>query len=170
MNFIDVSYENGSIVFNDGKKITLPHDIVKAHDEFIAKALVEGNAKLAELNDKRAASSEPSEALDKEIVTLQDALVSYKGAHRLVFGIRPEDIYEATDENVLKYPGEVYATTVSVAELLGHEYYVHTDFGGTDMVSKIPAHHLISIHDDLKLVFNKEKLHIFDPHSTKRIF
>ena len=170
MNFIDVNYEKGSVVFNDGKKITLPADIVKAHDEFFANALVEGNAKLDELNSKRAASEGPNEALDKEIADLQDALASYKGSHRLVFGIRPEDIYEASDENVQKYPGEVYNTKVSVAELLGHEYYVHTDFGGTDMVSKIPAHHLISIHDDLKLVFNKEKLHLFDPRSTKRIY
>ena len=170
MNFIDVNYEKGSVVFNDGKKITLPADIVKAHDEFFANALVEGNAKLDELNSKRAASEAPDEALDKEIADLQDALASYKGSHRLVFGIRPEDIYEASDENVQKYPGEVYNTKVSVAELLGHEYYVHTDFGGTDMVSKIPAHHLISIHDDLKLVFNKEKLHLFDPRSTKRIY
>jgi len=170
MNFIDVNYEKGSVVFNDGKKITLPADIVKAHDEFFANALVEGNAKLDELNSKRAASEAPDEALDKEIADLQDALASYKGSHRLVFGIRPEDIYEASDENVQKYPGEVYSTKVSVSELLGHEYYVHTDFGGTDMVSKIPAHHLISIHDDLKLVFNKEKLHLFDPRSTKRIY
>ena len=170
MNFIDVNYEKGSVVFNDGKKITLPADIVKAHDEFFANALVEGNAKLDELNSKRAASEGPNEALDKEIADLQDALASYKGSHRLVFGIRPEDIYEASDENVQKYPGEVYSTKVSVSELLGHEYYVHTDFGGTDMVSKIPAHHLISIHDDLKLVFNKEKLHLFDPRSTKRIY
>ena len=170
MNFIDVNYEKGSVVFNDGKKITLPADIVKAHDEFFANALVEGNAKLDELNSKRAASEAPDEALDKEIADLQDALASYKGSHRLVFGIRPEDIYEASDENVQKYPGEVYNTKVSVAELLGHEYYVHTGFGGTDMVSKIPAHHLISIHDDLKLVFNKEKLHLFDPRSTKRIY
>ena len=170
MNFIDVNYEKGSVVFNDGKKITLPADIVKAHDEFFANALVEGNAKLDELNSKRAASEGPNEALDKEIADLQDALASYKGSHRLVFGIRPEDIYEASDENVQKYPGEVYNTKVSVSELLGHEYYVHTDFGGTDMVSKIPAHHLISIHDDLKLVFNKEKLHLFDPRSTKRIY
>ncbi len=170
MNFIDVNYEKGSVVFNDGKKITLPADIVKAHDEFFANALVEGNAKLDELNSKRAASEGPNEALDKEIADLQDALASYKGSHRLVFGIRPEDIYEASDENVQKYPGEVYNTKVSVAELLGHEYYVHTDFGGTDMVSKIPSHHLISIHDDLKLVFNKEKLHLFDPRSTKRIY
>ncbi len=170
MNFIDVNYEKGSVVFNDGKKITFPADIVKAHDEFFANALVEGNAKLDELNGKRAASEGPNEALDKEIADLQDALASYKGSHRLVFGIRPEDIYEASDENVQKYPGEVYNTKVSVAELLGHEYYVHTDFGGTDMVSKIPSHHLISIHDDLKLVFNKEKLHLFDPRSTKRIY
>lgn len=170
MNFIDVTYEKGFVVFNDGKKISLLPEIVKAHDDFFAKALVEGNAKLAELNEKRTASAEPNEALDKEIASLQEALASYKGSHHLLFGIRPKDIYEATDENVAKYPGEVYGTKVSVSELLGHEYYVHTDFGGADLVSKIPAHHLISIHDDLKLVFNKEKLHLFDPRSTKRIF
>jgi len=59
---------------------------------------------------------------------------------------------------------------VDVAELLGHEYYVHTDFAGSDIVAKIPSVRPISIHDNLQLVFDVSKLHIFDVKSTKRIF
>ena len=170
MNFIDVKYEKGNVTFEDGKVITLPKEIVKAHDEFFQKALAEINLELEKFEQREAATEQEVKERNEKLATLKENAASCKEPHKLVFGIRPEDIYEATEENVLKYPGEVYSTKVSVAELLGHEYYVHTEFGGTDMVSKIPSHHPINIHDDLKLVFNKEKLHLFDPISTKRIY
>jgi ABC-type sugar transport system ATPase subunit len=38
---------------------------------------------------------------------------------------------------------------VAVAELLGHEYYVHSDFAGIDLVAKIPLTHEIKIGDPI---------------------
>lgn len=170
MNFINVNYEKGMIVFEDGKKIKLAADVVKAHDAFYANATKEANLVLDELLAEKAALKEENKTLEEKISVQRDLLTSFKEPHKVVFGLRPEDIYEATPENVDKHPGEVYGIKVSVAELLGHEYYVHADFAGSDLVAKIPSNRPIAIHDDLKLVFDVRKAHLFDIKTTKRIY
>ena len=87
----------------------------------------------------------------------------------VIFGIRPEDIYQAnrilTDEEV----SQEFKLKVSVAELLGHEYYVHTDFEGNEIVSKIHAKTLVNTGDELNLVFDLSKIHLFDTITEKLI-
>ncbi len=87
----------------------------------------------------------------------------------VIFGIRPEDIYQAdrilTDERV----SQEFTLKVTVAELLGHEYYVHTDFEGGEFVSKIHAKTLVHAGDELKLVFDISKIHLFDSITEKLI-
>lgn len=170
MNFINVNYEKGTIVFEDGKKIKLSDEIKKAHDAFYDVATKEANLVLDELLNTKSTLKEENKSLDDQINAQRDLLASFKQPHQVVFGIRPEDIFEATPENVEKHPGEIYNIKVSVAELLGHEYYVHTDFAGNDLVAKIPSNRPIGIHDELSLVFDNKKLHLFDVASTKRIF
>ena len=82
----------------------------------------------------------------------------------VILGIRPEDITP-----VEKGKDNVYDITVNVAELLGHEYYVHSDFGGADLIAKFPAAQPIQIGDQLKIGFKVEKVHFFDPESTNAI-
>ena len=87
----------------------------------------------------------------------------------VIFGIRPEDIYQVnrilTDEEV----SQEFKLKVSVAELLGHEYYVHTDFEGNEIVSKIHAKTLVNAGDELNLVFDLSKIHLFDTITEKLI-
>ena len=87
----------------------------------------------------------------------------------LVFGIRPEDIYQSnrilTDEQI----SDVFDLEVSVAELLGHEYYVHTKFEGSEITSKIHAKTLVHNGDVLSLVFDLSKVHLFDSITEKLI-
>ena len=77
----------------------------------------------------------------------------------VILGIRPENIVpvEANEEG--------YDITVGVAELLGNEYYVHVDFGGADVIAKFPATKIISIHDQVRIGFKSEKVHLFDPET-----
>ena len=88
--------------------------------------------------------------------------------HDVIYGIRPEDIHEVGLGD--KGLGDPYTIKVAVAELLGHEYYVHSDFNGIDLVAKIPLTHEIKIGDSLQIAFTLEKAHIFDPISEKRIY
>ncbi|MDD4154613.1 MAG: sn-glycerol-3-phosphate ABC transporter ATP-binding protein UgpC [Bacilli bacterium] len=169
MNFIEVTYEKGVITFEDGKKIKLSGDVVKAHDAFYADAINQVNAKLDEFA-YRSDSVEENATREAKKAEQLELLQSFKEPHKLMFGLRPEDIYEATPENKEKHPGEVYQIKVTVAELLGHEYHVHADFAGQDLVAKIASNRPIGIHDDLELVFNVDKIHLFDLKTTKRIY
>ena len=118
---------------------------------------------------------EEVEKIQKEIATKTEDLAFFKqallGEHEIDFGMRPEDILDADDEEVsAKKIAEPFEVTVSVAELLGHEYYVHSDFGGIDMVAKIPLSHEIKGGDVMHLGFVLSKSHIFDSRTEKRIF
>jgi ABC-type sugar transport system ATPase subunit len=139
MNLMKATYEKGIITLSDGKKITCTPDVAKVHDEFY-KAEVEAlKAKIAEMDkdpnvkaeDKAKAPSSISRKLPKPLL---------RAPIRSCYGIRPEDIHEG------KGAGS-YDLKVAVAELLGHEYYVHSDFAGIDLVAKIPLTHEIKIGD-----------------------
>ena len=82
-----------------------------------------------------------------------------------IFGIRPENIKEYDDED--KVEGPTFEIEVKVAELLGNEYYIHTDFGGAELVAKIPTSKEIKAHSKMKVVFNLKKVHFFDCKTEK---
>ena len=86
---------------------------------------------------------------------------------KVIFGIRPEDIKEVDGET--KVTGPEFDIDVNVAELLGNEYYVHADFGGTELVSKIPASRVIKTGDKIRVFFDLKKIHFFDPETEKSI-
>ncbi len=89
--------------------------------------------------------------------------------YNVVFGIRPEDIYEVgkvfTDGNL----SDPIDGLVSVPELLGHEYFIHIDFDKKDLVAKIAAKRLINANENIKVVLDLSRAHIFDSVSTKII-
>jgi multiple sugar transport system ATP-binding protein len=101
----------------------------------------------------------------KEISIPADLVKGYEIPENAILGIRPEDIHPSE-----KASDNTYDITVNVAELLGHEYYIHTDFGGADLISKFPAKKAISVRDELKVSFDVKKVHFFDPETEKAIF
>ena len=57
----------------------------------------------------------------------------------LKFGIRPEDIITGDDLIKFKDLSDEYIGTVTIAEFLGHEYFIHFDFEGNYITAKIPV-------------------------------
>ena len=103
-----------------------------------------------------------------EKVVLPKTLIKGKSIpSKVIFGIRPEDIKEVDGET--KVTGPEFDIDVNVAELLGNEYYVHADFGGTELVSKIPANRVIKTGEKIKVFFDLKKIHFFDPETEKSI-
>ena len=105
---------------------------------------------------------------------LEDAIIKYQefiknNKFDVVFGIRPEDIYEENKAFTDGKLSEVIDGKVNVAELLGHEYFVHVDFDNEDLVAKIAAKRIINQEENIKLVLDLSKAHIFDAVSTKII-
>lgn len=89
---------------------------------------------------------------------------STKEKHNLIFGIRPEDVHRVTNQQE-----ETFKLKVSVAELLGAEYFVHLDFIKDEIVAKIDTNEVISSKQTIEICFDKKKYHLFDPITTKRI-
>ena len=170
MNIIAAKYNAGVVKFSNGIEIKLPEKFVAAHDEFYKKAVEDGKARIGELEAKLGASRgkdpEVEADLEKAKAKLAADELALKEEHDICYGIRPEDIHDAAE-----FKSDVtYEIDVAVAELLGHEYYIHSNFGGIDMVAKIPLTHEIRIGDKMKVAFNFEKAHIFDPRSENRIY
>jgi len=160
MNLIKATYEKGDIKLNDGKKIPVPADVQKAHDDFYNNEIALAKDKLSKLLADPNSKPEAKLKLQASIDFFGKAL---QGPHPVVYGIRPEDIHEGK-------AADSYDLKVAVAELLGHEYYIHSDFAGIDLVAKIPLNHEIKIGDIVPVTFEESKAHIFDPETEKRIF
>jgi multiple sugar transport system ATP-binding protein len=101
----------------------------------------------------------------KEVVFDQNAKDNRK--HDVAFGIRPENIHLEPDTNQKAEDG--FDLTVTVAELLGHDYYVHADFGGIDLVFKVPVIKPIKMGDKIRVYFHTKSAHLFDPICEERI-
>ena len=99
------------------------------------------------------------ETLEKQIKILD------KEEKQLILGIRPEHFVLAN-----KKTSETLTLKVSVAELLGSEYYVHLPFLDGEIVAKLPVKEEIKENNVVKLDFDKERIHIFDPISTKKLY
>lgn len=155
---------------------SLEESLEKAKNEPVEEGKEEAHeARLAALAEKIADLQEPDAELASKIALLKKSLEDLEAAvktntHAVIYGIRPEDIHEGDEAHVEKYKSEPMEIAVSVAELLGHEYYVHTDLCGTDVIAKIPLTHEIKSGDRLKVLFDLPKAHIFDPETEKRIY
>jgi len=86
----------------------------------------------------------------------------------IVFGIRPEDIH---DELIAleTHKDSLGDLDVDVAELLGSETNIHISVGKTNIIAKVNARSDIHIGDKIKLAFNMNKCHFFDPENELRI-
>jgi len=99
----------------------------------------------------------------------KELMKGYEGKE-VVLGIRPEDIHMADGEHGKLYPQAIFGSEVDVAELLGHEFIIHTAVGGNQIVAKVPAVNDIRIHDKIQMVFNLKKTHFFDKETKKIIY
>ena len=82
----------------------------------------------------------------------------------VIIGIRPEDVHQSD-----KVENGSFDVEVKVAELLGHEYYIHADFGGDDLVAKFSAEKQIALHQHVVMRFDAKKILFFDPETEERI-
>ena len=103
----------------------------------------------------------------KVIDAMAPKLASYAG-QEIVFGIRPEDIYdklfvsEASGENIVRVICEVI-------EPMGSEAYLHVNTGSNSLVAKVGGHNKPIINQDMDLVFDMSKVHFFDKNTEKTI-
>ncbi|MEI3605371.1 sn-glycerol-3-phosphate ABC transporter ATP-binding protein UgpC [Pseudogracilibacillus sp. SE30717A] len=86
----------------------------------------------------------------------------------IILGIRPEDIYDASSDP--NYSNELnLSIRVDVAELMGSETVVYGEVNGQNIVSRIDARTGILAGSTLKLHFDMDNSHYFDPETELRI-
>jgi multiple sugar transport system ATP-binding protein len=84
----------------------------------------------------------------------------------VIFGIRPEDIHnpEFAPSSI---HGESVEAKVDVTELMGNEIYLYLLSGSNQYVARVDPRTRFSIGETVKVLFNMDNMHIFDP-STDR--
>lgn len=106
-----------------------------------------------------------------ETIHLPNSLTDGKTIpHDVIIGLRPENIHPAGGEHDSLYPDANFDIKVALAELLGNEYYLHTNFGGIDMVCKFNSEKAINSGDSVKINLNPGKIHLFNPKNEEAIF
>jgi len=86
----------------------------------------------------------------------------------VVFGIRPEDIY-----NPAFVPNGIHAAPVEakvdVTELMGNEIFLYLLAGNNNIVARVDPRTDFKVGDKTQVSFNMDKCHLFDPETEKAI-
>ena len=186
MNIIDGTFYKDHIDLGDVTSIKVDKEMLEAHDKFYKEEIEKANNRIKEIEEtlrkyeegktnKKGEAVTVDEALlkeevekDPEVIKLREDIKHYeycldsKEGHPILFGIRPEDIIEKTSSVLLKHPSNHMLLNVSIAELLGNEYYAHLDFAGKDVIAKVNAELNVEKGQKLDLVFNLDKYSLFD--------
>jgi multiple sugar transport system ATP-binding protein len=89
----------------------------------------------------------------------------------IVAGVRPEDIFVAGPEKKADC-----CSTVLMSEMLGSEVFMHVNIGPHTVILKLSSSmdedtnfNFIDKNTELNLVFNKEKIHLFDKETERTL-
>ena len=86
----------------------------------------------------------------------------------VVFGLRPEDIYDPKYE-APDIIGEKVTASVEVTELMGNEIFVFLKSGDQDFVARVDPRTSFRMGDKVEITFNMGNMHIFDKETEQAI-
>lgn len=152
MNILSVIYDNGVIKLENGLTINLSSEQVSKHDEFYKNEL----EKLLNKKEKDPCDDK----LDEEIEKIKKIVNGT--SHLIKLGIRPESVFVADNVNI-KNISSPFEIDIKAAELLGQEYYIHALLGSEKLIAKIKATRSYKVDEKISLVFNLDKIYLFDP-------
>ncbi len=102
-------------------------------------------------------------------VQIPDALAGpYKNmdGKSVVFGIRPENIHDP-DFAPPNIHGEKVAAKVDVTELMGNETLLYLVSGKNTYIARVDPRSRKRVGDDIQVIFDMEKFHIFDAETEE---
>ena len=88
---------------------------------------------------------------------------------KLAFGIRPENLLDDRLMTLCKNPSKPLDLKVNIAELLGDQYYLHTQISDVHIIAKSSTDKNIKSGDEIKLFIDLDKIYLFDKESSLRI-
>jgi len=103
----------------------------------------------------------------KLVEEMHKVIEPYEGKE-IIFGVRPEDIYdklfvsEASPENTVRAACEV-------VEPMGSEVYLYLNSGKNMFIARVGAHNRPEVNRDMDLVIDMSKVHFFDRETERTI-
>ena len=97
-----------------------------------------------------------------------DQIASYRDKE-VVFGIRPEDIYDRIFAQDAR-PEYTVTATIEVVAPMGSEIYLYLNAGRNSFVARVNNQDTATANQDVQVVFDMSKAHFFDPVTEKVIF
>ena len=87
---------------------------------------------------------------------------------QVVFGIRPEDIHDE-ESFISAFPNAVIQVEVDFSELMGAETYLYLLADDNKFTARVNPRSTAKFGDTIKVAFDMEKLHLFDPETELSI-
>ena len=90
-------------------------------------------------------------------------------ADTLSVGVRPEDVYVATNVPPDRRLSEPFSLPLEVTEPMGNEVFVYAGLGGDQFVARVEPQALPEPGQSIELVVDMDKLHVFDAKSGRAL-
>jgi len=103
----------------------------------------------------------------KIVEDMYKKLGPYEGKE-IVFGIRPEDIYDKLFTSQAS-PDNTVKAVVEIVEPMGSEVYLYITAGKSSLIARVGGHDKPEVHQDMDLVFDMSKAHFFDKDTEEAI-
>lgn len=99
---------------------------------------------------------------------MQQALEPFAGK-TITMGMRPEDIYDRVYAVNTVSRSHTAVCTVEVVEPMGSEILLYLNTGKNTLVARVEPFSEAKVNQEIELVFNMEKIHLFDKQTQARI-
>jgi len=103
----------------------------------------------------------------KIVENMHEKISMYEGKD-VVFGIRPEDIYDklfVSDSS----PDNTVKAVVEIVEPMGSEVFLYITVGKSSLIAKVGAHDKPEVNQDMDLVFDMSNIHFFNKDTEATI-
>ncbi len=87
----------------------------------------------------------------------------------LTLGVRPEDIYDKVLAGHAIVEGQTALSTVEVVEPMGSEILLYLNTGKNTLVARVEPSTEAKVNQEIELMFNMEKIHLFDKETQERL-
>ncbi|MDD5746238.1 MAG: sn-glycerol-3-phosphate ABC transporter ATP-binding protein UgpC [Candidatus Omnitrophica bacterium] len=98
---------------------------------------------------------------------MKNKIAPYAGKD-VVFGVRPEDIYDKLFATI-KPPEHTIIAQVEVVEPMGSETFLYLKKNDCSFVAKVGAHNKPQVNQNMELIFDMKKIHFFDAVTEETI-
>ena len=88
----------------------------------------------------------------------------------LTCGIRPEDILDRRAVNGGSVEGRIATSTIEVVEPMGSEVLLYLSTGKNTLIARAEPQSDAKVNQEMQLVFNMEKVHLFDKEASPAWF